>query len=465
MALITGTFYDDVTETALFGTNADDDLFAYYGNDSLFGEDGNDYLDGGYGIDTMAGGMGDDRYLVDDPGDVATELAGEGTDLVYSYIDYTLPDEVENLQLLEDPLSEAPPPLPTPVGPGHGQDNTIVGTPGDDSLLGMAGNDTLHGADGNDTMNGGAGDDLFFVLQPGDVVQEAPGEGTDLVIARINHILADNVENLSLRNAPNGRGNGLDNYLWGNPMDNLLSGEAGADTLVGSAGNDSLNGGAGPDAMFGGPGNDLFLVDDPSDLAVEGPNGGLDTVRSSVDFALRGPIETLQLTGPAIRGFGSTVANNVIGNTQDNVLNGLGGNDILVGARGNDILFGTGGNDILNGAGNGSTGNNEIDTLVGGNGNDAFLLGTASGSFYQNGGTSDYALIANFFVGSDNLVLSGQASDYVIGSSGIPGELGGGLYLDKNSSGMVDTGDELIAVVRSSTLLTPANLLDTASYR
>lgn len=34
----------------------------------------------GWGADTMIGGIGDDRYWVDDVGDVVVELADEGTD-------------------------------------------------------------------------------------------------------------------------------------------------------------------------------------------------------------------------------------------------------------------------------------------------------------------------------------------------------------------------------------------------
>ena len=50
----------------------------------ITGNGGNNMLDGGAGADTMAGGAGNDTYVVDNAGDVVTEVAREGTDTVQS---------------------------------------------------------------------------------------------------------------------------------------------------------------------------------------------------------------------------------------------------------------------------------------------------------------------------------------------------------------------------------------------
>ena len=60
----------------LDGGEINDTLSGLGGNDTLRGFAGNDLLDGGAGADTMEGGAGNDTYVVDDAGDVVTEVSG-----------------------------------------------------------------------------------------------------------------------------------------------------------------------------------------------------------------------------------------------------------------------------------------------------------------------------------------------------------------------------------------------------
>src|SRR5690606_10087978 len=69
------------------------------GANLLTGNAGNNTLNGGAGADTMLGGAGNDTYVVDNAGDIVTELASQGSDLVQSSVTYTLGANVENLTL------------------------------------------------------------------------------------------------------------------------------------------------------------------------------------------------------------------------------------------------------------------------------------------------------------------------------------------------------------------------------
>ncbi|HEX3860808.1 MAG TPA: cadherin domain-containing protein [Stellaceae bacterium] len=135
--------------------------------------------------------------------------------------------------------------------------NTIIGGAGNDTLNDGAGNDTLNGGAGDDTMAGGAGNDVYYVDSAADVVIEAPGGGTDRVLASVSYTLQAGQEiEVLAANAGAIGATGL--VLTGNEFNNLIVGGAGNDTLDGGDGNDTLNGGAGDDTLNGGTGDDTL---------------------------------------------------------------------------------------------------------------------------------------------------------------------------------------------------------------
>lgn len=139
----------ETVTNVISGTLGADNLIGTTASDILKGFDGADVLEGRAGADTMIGGLGDDRYIVDNIGDVVTELANQGTDIVRSSVNWTLGANIENLDLTGSAVK----------GVGNDLDNTINGNSGNNILEGGAGADFLVGGDGDDQIFGGAGDD------------------------------------------------------------------------------------------------------------------------------------------------------------------------------------------------------------------------------------------------------------------------------------------------------------------
>jgi Ca2+-binding RTX toxin-like protein len=318
---------------------------------TLTGGAGNDTLDGGAGVDKLAGGSGDDTYVVDVAADAVTELAGEGTDTVRTALaTYTLAANVENLAYAGKAGF---------MGTGNALDNVITGGNAGNKLDGGAGNDQLIGGAGADSLIGGLGDDTFVGTAGKDTIDG--GAGVDLL--RISGKFADyaitrptaadvvltdkagnvltvrNVEAFEFADGPQL----LDNVLYNVPS-------IGKDMLYGTAGDDTLDGGAGADTMNGGDGDDTYLIDNVGDVIEEGQNFGTDValvaLATAGTYTLGDNIEIAKVTSAA------TVAVNLTGNWQDNVLTGNAAVNILTGGAGNDTLDGGAGNDkLLGGAG------------------------------------------------------------------------------------------------------------------
>ena len=235
-------------------------------SNALTGNAASNTLDGAQGADNMTGGAGDDVYLVDNAGDTVVEALDEGTDTVFSSINYTLSSNVEHLILAgSSGLS----------GTGNALDNVIIGNSAANNLAGGAGNDLLDGRGGADTLSGGAGDDTYVVESSGDTVVENAGEGIDTVQSSITFDLSTrpNVENVTLTGTANIN-------ATGNAGVNMLIGNVGANVLTADAGDDYLEGGAGADTMAGGSGNDVYWFDSGSGAdVIQDASGSQDTVR------------------------------------------------------------------------------------------------------------------------------------------------------------------------------------------
>lgn len=151
-------------------TGANDDLHGGAGNDHLFGSGGNDilrgdadndYLDGGTGQDDMNGGTGNDTYIVDNLNDIVSELSGNGVDIVYTTVSYSLVKSVpSNTFLVENITAQGSSAIDLT---GNALANVLNGAANSaaNRLTGLGGNDT-------------------YVLGLGDTVSETGGTASGI---------------------------------------------------------------------------------------------------------------------------------------------------------------------------------------------------------------------------------------------------------------------------------------------
>jgi len=321
---------------------------------------------------------------------------------------------------------------------GFGRIATITGTTKNDSILGTPGADKMSGLAGNDT---------YTVNHCDDVVIEAPGEGTDTVLASVNFELPNDVENLTLTGAGaiDGKGNDGDNVITGNGGPNMLTSGAGIDTLKGGAGNDVFVLGANltaADKIDGGVGIDTLRLDGDYSAGIAfGPTTmvGVEQIALSdgnsyklilgdannassllIDGSLLTGANALYVDGSAENASGLTV----LGTEAVDTLIGGKGSDFFTGGKGGDFITGGAGVDTvsydgsavgvtvdLNSVGaQGGAGDaagdvlSGIENLVGSTGNDVFT-GTAGNNAIRGGAGND-------------TITAGAGDDVVLGEDG-----------------------------------------------
>ena len=135
--------------------------------------------------------------------------------------------------------------------------------------------------------------------------------------------------------------------------------------------------------------------DAPNGTGTPDPRLALSRINTANADLVKTAAENTRSDSPALRG--TSAADNISGDSLDNLIFAMAGDDVVYGGAGSDILFGHGGDDLLDGGA-------DPDFLFGGDGNDALHGG--AGNDRLSGGDGD------------DLIDAGQGDDWMQGGAG-----------------------------------------------
>jgi Ca2+-binding RTX toxin-like protein len=223
-------------------------------------------------------------------------------------------------------------------------------------------------------------------------------------------------------------------------------GTAGADFATGRAGNDTMNGSGGDDTLRGGTGNDTINGGAGNDWADFTPNAG-DLIGAVTVNLVAGTVQGATGNDSLFsieNVLGASGNDSLVGDNQNNWLNGAAGLDTLSGGVGDDTLTGGAGNDtLLGGAGNDWADYSQAAAAV------TVSLGAALGTTGTALGVGAVAAVGN---GS---VVGSEGTDILTGIEHVYGGFGADLLVGDGVANFLQGGqgrDTLSAVGGNDTL-------------
>lgn len=299
---LVGTDIEDVA-----GSNSADVITGSSSTNRLVGNGGDDQLNGGDGDDVLQGGLGADELV----GDAGTDRA-----------DYSDRDNSDPLFLTIDGNAND----------GSSGEGDTISTSVED-LLGGQSSDVLTGSNGANHLDASASNDAVYGLGGDDTIY-VQGEGTGAGGCWLTGAEGDSGYG----------GDGNDVIVGGVGLNEVLDGGDGDDVLR-----------PGPDPEEGAPSNCGWV--DPSPDTLVGGNGNdtvsyehsnMYTVEASLDGVRNDGISGNDLIETDVENLvGSLVADELTGDSGDNILDAGPGRDRIDGGLGSDELIGGTGNDEL----------------------------------------------------------------------------------------------------------------------
>lgn len=328
--------------------NFSDRLENYF--ETVYAGAGNDQINLGLGSSVIYAESGNDYIIAPDISQVDVVYGGDGNDVIYNF--NALNGNQGNTSNYSSAVDL--------IYAGEGDDTVFINYQYAE-VYGGAGNDKLYAGDhgaflnggvGLDHLVGGLGDDTFVVDELDIYEENDPNGGYDTIIALSNiDLIQTNFEAVTLLGEQNFNiyGNAANNRLIGNEGNNHIDGRTGSDYMAGQAGDDYYVVDTIDTVATDDDGNTYILE---GDQVVEDFDGGIDTIERWQDVRfisqdangnpvvtnnhrlLEDNIENLILKGNAKTAFGNDLDNIIVGNSQDNYIDGLAGNDTYVFVKG-----------------------------------------------------------------------------------------------------------------------------------
>lgn len=380
--------HDAGTTTRLFGGDGDDYIVGDAAKDIVDGGAGADVIDMTVGVtvglrDKALGGLGEDVFYVTDSHDLVvfgggedggalvddTYLDSDGNERRYldtldffnganGNVSRAVVDLEDNSKNAEAAANHEYFGIERVAGTGRGdeisgdgENNVLFGRGGDDILRGRGGDDVISGGLDQDELHGGTGDDVIYGGTLPQGFEEKPG---------LNTKEKDAVEDIVSGRQKNDvfGGAGVDTLSFATVRPRPLQDDP--IPKVGDVGSVSVD---------MADGRAIFTVDRFRDEEIDG-----SVVVQTSDFPFTKQVQLkslIQHQTEVVTDFqdienvaGTSKGDELLGDSEANVLFGDGGNDEIDGRGGDDILIGGKGGDTVSGSGG-------DDLIIGGPGNDA----------------------------------------------------------------------------------------------
>lgn len=436
--------------------------------ETIIGNLGNNTLNGGGGVDTLIGLDGNDNYVVTSGTEVIVDTSGVDTITFATgagaLTSYNLGTSAANSANADVAIERIVLTDTTNNVVGNNAAQTL-----DASGLAAGIAATLNGGGGMDTLIGHAGNDTFIVNMDGETVTETSTASTADVLlyngtsGGFNLTAGTRIETMAVANASGTRlasnGGTAGFYLVGSDISQSIFGAGGNDILDGDRGATTNS-----DTMYGGAGNDIYRVYAQSDVASEAQFDatgtlagvaatrvdatGTDTIFTSADYSLAAnataagvdAIENLTVANAsATTGYvltGSGIANQIVGASGNDTIDGGAGADTMIGLGGsdrytvdnaNDVIVEAvgGGSDRINFANNSNfayvlSETAEVETINLGNGannTSSGVVNVTGNAFAQAINGTDAAETINGGGGADTLSGGGGIDTYTVSDS------------------------------------------------